>query len=155
MKHLHRAWRAALAALLFCLPLSACRPSADIGNARTELVMNDPTRVVIEVLAGDPSHSLYDALSVFRENGQISFGGEGSREDFYLTSLGGLEADSGNFWAVYTTLGTWEGESYSNAEWGTWEYDGRTLASASYGLSGLPLVEGEWYALVWTAIEGA
>ena len=79
--------------------------------------------------------------------------GSESEYGFYLTSLNGREATDEYYWAVYTTLGILDGVEYSNAAWGTWEYGGETLASASYGVSGLPLVEGELYALVWTAIE--
>ena len=63
-----------------------------------------------------------------------------------------MEATDDHYWAVYTTLGTLDGTSYSDAQWGTWEYEGNTLASASYGVSGLPMIEGEYYALVWTAV---
>ena len=52
----------------------------------------------------------------------------------------------GAFWAVYTSLG---GE-YADASWGTFEYEGRVLASATLGVSGLPLEKGAYFALVYT-----
>ena len=141
---------AAAAALASILPFAACARTADLGAASVELAMNDTTRVVLLVTAGDAAHSLYDALALFAERGAIRLEGSNSEYGFYITSVNGMEADENNYWAVYTTLTVLDGVSYSDAAFGTWEYGGRVLASASYGASGLPLAEGELYALIWT-----
>lgn len=57
---------------------------------------------------------------------------------------------SGGSWMVYTDLTTLDGVTYSNAEYGTYEYGEITLNSASYGISGLPAVEGYTFALVFS-----
>ena len=136
-----------------CGALIGCAQAADTGDAEFRLVANDETCVVIAADKSDTDRSLYDALAFFATSGEITMDGSESEYGFYLTSLNGREATDEYYWAVYTTLGILDGVEYSNAAWGTWEYGGETLASASYGVSGLPLVEGELYALVWTAIE--
>lgn len=154
MKHMRIFFVAgALAATLMCGALIGCAQAADTGDAEFRLVANDETCVVIAADKSDTDRSLYDALAFFATSGEITMDGSESEYGFYLTSLNGREATDEYYWAVYTTLGILDGVEYSNAAWGTWEYGGETLASASYGVSGLPLVEGELYALVWTAIE--
>lgn len=143
----------ALAVALMCGALIGCAQAADKGDAEFRLVANDETCVVIAADKSDTDRSLYDALAFFATSGEITMDGSESEYGFYLTSLNGREATDEYYWAVYTTLGILDGVEYSNAAWGTWEYGGETLASASYGVSGLPLIEGELYALVWTAIE--
>lgn len=154
MKHMRIFFVAgALAAALMCGALIGCAQAADKGDAEFRFVANDETCVVIAADKSDADRSLYDALAFFATSGEITMDGSESEYGFYLTSLNGREATDEYYWAVYTTLGILDGVEYSNAAWGTWEYGGETLASASYGVSGLPLVEGELYALVWTAIE--
>lgn len=154
MKHMRIFFVAgALAAALMCGALIGCAQAADTGDAEFRLVANDETCVVIAADKSDTDRSLYDALAFFATSGEITMDGSESEYGFYLTSLNGREATDEYYWAVYTTLGILDGVEYSNAAWGTWDYGGETLASASYGVSGLPLVEGELYALVWTAIE--
>ena len=143
----------AASAVLVCAALfSACAQDSSIGAAKAEVLASDAERVVIEVTEGDTSKSLYDALTVFQEEEKLTFSGSESEYGYYITSVNGVAGTAGHYWAVYTTLGTLDGASYSDAQWGTFEYEGKTLASASYGVSGLPLVEGEYYALVWTTM---
>lgn len=133
--------------------MTACAPTAGIGTARAEILLSDETRVVLSVKAGDETKSLYDALAAFAERGELTMEGSESEYGFYITSVNGTAADAEHFWAVYTTLGTYQDVSYSDAQYGTWTYEERELASASYGVSGLPLVEGELYALVYTSLS--
>lgn len=154
MKHMRTFFVAGtLAAAMLCGALIGCAQAADTGDAEFRLVANDETCVVIAADKSNTDRSLYDALAFFATSGEITMDGSESEYGFYLTSLNGREATDEYYWAVYTTLGILDGVEYSNAAWGTWDYGGETLASASYGVSGLPLVEGELYALVWTAIE--
>lgn len=156
MRHcLRKTAGAAVAALMGCVcALAACAPS-EKGEVQAELVISDETHVVIEVTAGDPAYSLYDVLTLFVENGEIRMEGSESEYGFYITSVNGTQADTESYWAVYTTLGTMDGVRYSDPTYGTWSYEGRELASASYGVSGLPLVTGEVYALVFTSLASA
>ena len=111
-----------------------------------EIVRSDENTVIIRV--NETVGSLEDAMNALAESGELSFDGSESEYGFFITSVNGVSADpASQYWAVYTTLGDYEGVSYSNAEYGTFDHDGATLNSASYGISGLPAVEGELYAL--------
>lgn len=154
MKYMKTFFAAAAAAAMFvCGALFAgCDGKAADSDAEVRLLTSDQTRVVVQATESDETKSLYDGLRALADAGEIAIGGSESEFGFYITSVNGVEATDDHYWAVYTTLGTLDGTSYSDAQWGTWEYEGNTLASASYGVSGLPLVTGEYYALVWTAI---
>lgn len=161
MKHMRIFFVAGtLAAALMCGALSGCAPN-DAGGERgfeVQLYESSQTQVLVRVMETEDGKSMYDALVALQADGRLTFDGSESTYGFYITSVNGVAATNENYWAVYTTLGTYEGVSYSDATWGTIEHSDAlgntyTLASASYGVSGLPLVEGELYALVWTAIE--
>lgn len=161
MKHMRTFFVAGtLAAAMLCGALSGCAPN-DAGGDRgfeVRLYESSQTQVLVRVMETEDGKSMYDALVALQADGRLTFDGSESTYGFYITSVNGVAATNENYWAVYTTLGTYEGVSYSDATWGTIEHSDAlgntyTLASASYGVSGLPLVEGELYALVWTAIE--
>ena len=123
--------------------LSACG-----GNdADATLLESSETLVVIQ--ANTTSGSMQDAMSKFKEEGKLTYEGSESEYGFYLTSVNGYtpDASKNEFWAVYTTLGEYGGVSYSSAEYGTYDYKGTSCASASYGITGLPMVEGYLYIL--------
>ena len=132
--------------LVLTLLLTSCSGSASSAGAKLD--DSSETLVVIEATATDGS--LEDALKALSDAGELTFGGADGDYGFYLTSVNGREADAsaGEYWAIYTTLGEYDSVAYSNAEYGTYTYNGKALASASYGISGLPLVEGELYAIV-------
>ena len=161
MKHMRTFFvSGTLAAAMLCGALSGCAPN-DAGGERgfeVQLYESSQTQVLVRVMETEDGKSMYDALVALQADGRLTFDGGESTYGFYITSVNGVAATNENYWAVYTTLGTYEGVSYSDATWGTIEHSDAlgntyTLASASYGVSGLPLVEGELYALVWTAIE--
>lgn len=132
---------AAFAAAL--LLLTSCGAKTAAG----EVVSEDENAVVVK--ANETSGSVYDLLSALREAGEIEFSGSEGDYGFFIESVNQKTADpASEYWAVYTSLGELDGTVYSSDEFGTYEYDGKTLASASYGISGLPAVEGELYALV-------
>ena len=125
------------------LILSACG-----GNdADATLLESSETLVVIQ--ANTTSGSMQDAMAKFKETGEITYEGSESEYGFYLTSVNGYtpDASKNEFWAVYTTLGEYGGVSYSSAEYGTYDYKDTSCASASYGITGLPMVEGYLYIL--------
>lgn len=132
-------------ALIFAVTLTACGDGKAVEAA---LLESSKQRVVIE--ATGSNGSLEDALAYFKEEGELDYAGSVGEFGFYLTALNGYEPDGSRneFWAIYTTLGELDGVAYSNIEYGTYSYEGKTLASASYGISGIPLVEGELYILV-------
>ena len=72
-------------------------------------------------------------------------------ENGMITSVNGTKNDaaSGSYWMLYSDLTELDGVEYGNAEWGTYEYGGKTLASCTYGAEGMPVVEGYTYAVVY------
>lgn len=133
-----------LSAILLLTLLAACG-SETVGAKITE---SSGKLVIIE--ATETAGSLEDALKALSDAGELTYGGSDSDYGFYLTSLNGIEADASanEYFAVYTTLGEYEGVSYSSSEWASYNHNGKTLGSASYGVSGLPMVKGELYAIV-------
>ena len=125
-------------------PVSATVVSSAKGSQGSPRVCN----VVIRAEAD--GGSLADALKELNDAGELTYDGYDSDYGFFITSLIGVEADASanEFFAVYTTLGEYDGVAYSNAEYGTYFYNGKTLSSASYGVSGLPMVVGELYVIV-------
>ena len=104
--------------------------------------------IVIEATA--TCGSLADALEYLSGEGELTYNGSESDYGIYLTSVNGREADTSanEYWAVYTTLYEYDGVVYSNSDYGIYRYMLTPCASASYGISGLPLVEGELYVIV-------
>ncbi len=129
-----------LAVLLF----TACGSAA----ADVEVAESGETAVVIK--ANADGGSLEEALNALKDAGELDYQGSTGEYGLFIESVNGRAANAENneYWAVYTTLGEADGTVYSSSEYGTYEFDGKTLASASYGVSGLPVVAGEYYALV-------
>ncbi len=104
------------------------------------------------------STSLKDYLDALVEAGDITYEGYESAYGFYITTVYDIKeqinytdtGSSGYSWMVYTDYIEGEdGVQYANPEYGVFYYNGKELASASYGVSYLPCVEGYTYALVY------
>lgn len=126
---------------------NADQPSESDDTGASVLESSDKL-VVIE--AAETGGSLEEAMAALSKAGKLTYDGSEGDYGFYLNSVNGYapDAESSEYWAVYTTLGEYEGVPYSSTEYGTYDYSGKTCASASYGISGLPMVEGEIYVLV-------
>ena len=61
----------------------------------------------------------------------------------YITTINGTEANgaANEFWALYT-----DDSANSNLDWGTYDFGEKTLASATYGMADLKIVDGCLYA---------
>lgn len=97
--------------------------------------------------------TVIDYLLVLQERGGLEFEGYEGEWGYYITSVNGTKEDETHFWLVYTDLVTVGGDGviYSDPSFGTYEYNGKTLNSASYGVSALPCLEGYTYALVYSS----
>ncbi len=133
-----------IAAVIAAISLASCGENSSAG---AKLLRSSDKLVIIE--AESTGGSLLDALNALKEEGGLSFEGEDGDYGYFITSVNGYtpDASANEYWAIYTTLGEYEGVAYSSAEYGTYDYDGTTCASASYGVSGLIMVEGEIYVL--------
>ena len=136
-----------LLAIFLVVTFTACSDNT-ASSAAAAVIKSSDKLVVIEAKA--TGGSLEEAMSALKEAGELTYEGSESEYGFYLTSVNGYTPDeaANEYWAVYTTLGEYEGVEYSNSEYGTYDYNGKTCASASYGISGLPAVENEIYVLV-------
>ena len=136
-------------ALFFVVTLTFTACSGDSAAAGGAVVLEGSDKLVV-IEANATGGSLEEAMSALKEAGELTYEGSESEYGFYLTSVNGYTPDAENneYWAVYTTLGEYEGVEYSNSEYGTYDYNGKSCTSASYGISGLPMVEKEIYVLV-------
>ena len=129
---------------LITMTLTACT-----SNASTGAFSLDISDKLVAIKASETGGSLEEAMSELKKMGMLKYEGSESEYGFYLTSVNGYTPNSENneYWAIYTTLGEYEGVEYSNSEFGTYDYEGKTCSSASYGISGIPVVEGEIYVI--------
>lgn len=117
------------------------------AEASAEIVSSSDSAVVISV--NETSGSLEDVLESLKADGKIDYSASEGEYGIYIESVNGRAADpSSEYWAIYTSLSELDGVIYSSADFGTYDFEGKTLCSASYGASGLIAVEGELYALV-------
>ena len=130
---------------LSTIAFAACNAPEEAVGA--EVKLSEETLLVLE--GAKTGGSLEDALSALQEAEKLTYSGTTGEFGLYLETINGYTADAvkNEYWALYTSLGEYEGVSFSNAEYGTFEYGGKSYASASYGVSGLPLIEGELYIL--------
>ncbi len=143
MKKFFAVFLGALSAI-FCLVFSACDgvkiQADDVGLLTSdEVVAIRAERTVSEA-------SLFDALT-YLQGGVFEFTYDTGDYGAYLLTVNGRSCGANEFWAIYTSLTEYEGVTYSSAEWGVYDYNGQSLQSASYGVSGLPLVEGAIYLI--------
>jgi hypothetical protein len=141
-----------LFAIFAILSLSAC------GENVTTTTIDDSTAVVItaksSIMTIDDNSTLQDYLVALKDKGEISFEGYEGTYGYYITAING-KAESltdCTYWAVFTDFTTLDGDDTIYAtDYQTVEYKGKTLYSASYGVSGIPCVEGHTYAFVFTS----
>ena len=115
--------------------------------------------------AGTPS--MYDYMRALKDNDMLDF--ESSESDYgaFIISVMGVstrtvsESYSDDFahgswkgysWMVYTTVTLYDGTPYADTDI-SFEYNGVTLYQSAYGVSGIPCVKGESYALVYEYSE--
>lgn len=138
--------------ILLVLALALCAFAAcGKGTANVTVLESEGEVLAIRADETKTDVSFGDVLLDLKESGKIQF--EATNGDFglYITSVNGHAADpNSEFWAVYTTLSEYEGVEYSNTDYGTFNYGELVLPSASVGVDGLPMIEGNLYVLVLT-----
>lgn len=155
MKKFIRPFSALIAAITLALGLSlfGCagddrkKPDGKIENGRA---------IVYAFTADTDGGSMLDYMNALKAAGDLAFEGGDGEYGYYITSVLGVGSKvdastansySGWDWAVYTTVTTVDGVTYSGTE--NFSYNGITFYKASYGVSGIPCVSGESYALVY------
>ena len=132
-----------LSALLIAFAAFAGCTKDSIKGAK--LIEKGERLVVIE--ATETGGSLEDALAKFKEEKLLDYESAMGDYGLYVKKLNGYTLENNEFVAIYTSLSEYDGIAYSNTDWGTYEYNGKTYDSATYGASGLPLIKGEIYIL--------
>lgn len=157
-----------LACVALCASMFACGVRGEgNGSKATVYFMNDANDQLVrvefvaqsKVMTITEKTSLYDYLKVLKEGEKITFEGEDSGYGFYITSVNGREnktvdsdaAYEGYSWMVYLDFTVLEGDPavYASDFATVTSRDGKTLYSASYGVSGIPCIEGRTYSLVY------
>lgn len=97
-----------------------------------------PVAIVCESAEeGDTLLTLMDKLV---EDGSLKY----EMSDGMILSINGTANGTNSYWMLYTS-----DEENSNADWGTYRYEGQTLGSATLGASELPVAAGEVYVWVY------
>lgn len=106
-----------------------------------------------ELLQLSLSTTVKNYIDVLAERGLVTFEGYESAYGYFITQINGLAeqstASGGYSWMLFTDFTDENGVIYADPAYGTYDYNGNTLASASYGVSYMPCVENYTYALVY------
>ncbi len=131
-----------LAVVMFLVCLVACDKQ---GKAKAEIISKTDTEIVIKVIdmTGGAWATLMSAMEYLKDEGELTF----ETRDKMITSINGKAnaADFSSCWMLYTSA-----TEKANTEWGTYEYDGKTLGSAILGAENLDVFVGEIYVWVYT-----
>ncbi len=130
------------AVVFSALCLFACGKAE--GDVKASVVESSETLLVIRVDKTDGKATLYDAMKYLRDEEEIDFETQSSTYGEMMTSINGKANDdgAGAYWMSYTS-----DAEFSNAAWGTYNYDSKELGSCSVGISSLTVKESCLY--VW------
>ncbi len=95
-------------------------------------------KVVITVTECEGEVVLADVMQLLQEEGKLSY----IIADGMVTEMEGMANTGNSYWMLYTD------HEFSNTEWGTVEYNGKTYASAMFGAENMPAEQGAVY--VWS-----
>ena len=160
MKKLTKLFAAVIAVCTLALGLTLCGCANDDRGNQDGKIDNGHSIVyaftVDEQIKTVDDGSMLDYMNALKAAGDLTFEGSDSDYGFYITSVLGVSGKtvsstansySGWDWAVYTTVTTIDGVTYSGTQ--SFDYSGITFYKASYGVSGIPCITGESYALVY------
>ena len=101
--------------------------------------------------------SVKDYMDALAKKGRLSYEGSDGSYGYYITSIMGqsekilsssANSSEGYAWNLYLDFTTLEGDDAIYAtDYQTKEVDGKTYYGASYGISGVPCVQGHTYVL--------
>ena len=116
-------------AVVMVFGLFACNKNAD------EVVIKVDSAYKMEA-----DDTLEDYMDYLEDKGKLDY----EEEDGMIISINGKKNTLNSYWMIYTS-----DENYSNSQWGTYEYKGKTLGSATLGATALPLNKDATYVLVY------
>ena len=132
---------------------ASCKEGDESERAKAKILTNDEKTFVFTADASASGEmSVYDYLVWFQESEVMTFDGSEGDFGFFVTAVNGTHQadDYSTYWSLYTSVTEKDGVIYATTEYGSYDVNGATLASASYGVSALPVFAGETYALVFT-----
>lgn len=101
----------------------------------------NPDPVAITVSEATDGETLLEYMNGLEEDGTLKF----TVNDGMVTSINGVSNTTNSYWMLYTS-----DSDNANTEWGTYEYNGQTLGSATLGAESLTVVNGCVYVWVYT-----
>ena len=119
----------AVLVLVMVLGLFACNKNVD------EVVIKVDNAYKMEA-----EDTLEDYMDYLEDKGKLDY----EEEDGMIISINGKANTFNSYWMIYTS-----DENYSNSQWGTYEFKGKTLGSATLGATALPLNKDATYVLVY------
>lgn len=130
---------------------SKSEPVQEVENEQdsvAKILVETQDTLLIEAEKNEESFAA--ALEILKEEGLIQYFGSEDTMGLYLQEVNGIKAepDEKTYWAVYTTLLEDNSIQYAGTESGSFTYEDRELGYANYGISSIPFVKGELYALV-------
>ena len=96
--------------------------------------------VVIEIVECEADTTLLSYMTELESAGELDF----ELKDGMITQMNGTANGTNSYWMLYTS-----DTANANSEWGTYEYEGQTLGSATLGAESLIAVEGAVYVWVY------
>lgn len=153
-----------LAAAFACLPLFACTGGGlKLGdNATITIREGAENRNVLVIFTVDAkgiksTASVKDYMDALKSAGKLAFEGSDGAYGYYIKSVNGRREQvissgensrEGYSWNLYLDFVKLDGDDAIYAsDYSAKELDGKTYYSASYGISGVPCVQGHTYIL--------
>ena len=135
--------------ILLVLVLAICAFAAcSKGAAKVSVLESEGNVLVIRADETKTDVSLGDVLLDLKKSGKIQFEAETTEYGLSPTSVNGHKLTGNEYWAVYTSLLKYDGVDYSSTDYGSYTHGDTVCGYANYGVSGLPIVEGNLYILV-------
>ncbi|MGN0823589.1 MAG: hypothetical protein ACI4MB_00815 [Candidatus Coproplasma sp.] len=135
MKNFKKNWLAFLLCIVvaaFGVAFAACNKNAVDANDE---------RVAITVVNATENESLLDYMQTLQGDGKLTY----TIDNGMVTSINGINQTTNTYWMLYTS-----DTDNANDAWGTCEYNGQTLGSATLGAERLKVKEGCVYVWVFT-----
>ncbi len=98
-------------------------------------------QVAITVAGATENQTLANYMVGLEDKGELTF----SIENGMITKINGVANTTNTYWMLYT-----DDSEHANSAWGTYEYNGKTLGSATLGAESLTVVNGCVYVWVYT-----
>ena len=107
-----------------------------LAGCHTSSVTADEDVVVIRASAEQDGMTLLAVMEELQEEGELSF----TVSDGMITELNGTKQTLSSYWMLYTN-----DQENANEQWGTHEYEGEVLGSATLGAGELAVKAGRVY----------